>query len=239
MAKETKPAAKHAHAPAKSTSSAKTWLIAAVAVIVIILLIVWGQKAGEAPAQQVTPTEEAPAPEAAAEEAPAAEAPPVPGVREYDRVLGPSGNAETVSSTITWRAAGGQPVTKEDDNTMFSDISCQHAESTAAGEADKTTLKEDTVSFTFTNKGQKTYHLYYIKYGSEGYEDALRIGVNGRRVRDVEKACGQKDLAPGETASCNGAAALLRTGETYTGKVQVNILQAQSVEFIDNLVFKC
>jgi len=238
MAKETKPAAKHAHAPAKSKSSAKTWLIAAVAVIVIILLIVWGRKAGEAqapagpaqetaPAAEPQPTEEAPATPRVSNTAPDRELPP----------LGPSGDAEVVSRSITWKTAGGQPVTKEDDNSMFSDVSCQHAE--GGNDADKTTLKEDAISFTFTNNGKKSYHLYYVKYGSEGFNDAVRISVNGGRVRDAERACGKENVAPGETITCTGAQALLRTGQTYTGKSQVNILQAQSAEFVDVLVFKC
>ncbi|MBI4150019.1 hypothetical protein HY488_01300 [Candidatus Woesearchaeota archaeon] len=231
MAKQTKAAAP----AAKAKSSSKTWLIAVVAVIVVLLLIVWGKKGAEAPAPTPGP-EVAPAPEAAptGEEAAPAVTEGAEGTKQ--RVLGPPGNAEVVTQTITWKSAGGQPVTKEEGTSMFSGISCQHAQKP---EGESTTEKEDTLSFTFTNKGKNTYHLYYVKYGTEGYETALRMSVNGRRVRDVEKACGQNDVAPGETVTCNGAAVLLRSGQTYTGKELVNSLQAQAQEFVDNLVFKC
>ena len=236
MAKESKPA------PAKNNT--KTWLIAAVAVIVVILLIVWGKKGAEAPAAAPAPEVPAPeaapveaAPEVAPAEAAPADVPEGAMGKEYDRELGVTGNAEIVDSTVTWKAAGGQPVTKEEGMTFFESISCQHA--VGGSDADKNTQKEDTVSFSFTNKGKKTYHLYYVKYGSAGYEDAMRVNVNGRRIRDVEKACGQMDIAPGETVSCSGAAALLRSGESYTGKELVNIFQAETMDYIDNVVFKC
>ncbi len=231
---------------AKSTAKSnntQTWVIAAVAVIVVILLIVWAKRGGvpakEAP-EVAAPEAPAPAPEAApAPTAPPTEAAPAEeGEKALERKLGAPGNAEIVETTITWKEAGGQPVTKEVGATMFSEISCQHAER-PEGNADTTTVKEDTLSFTLTNKGKKAYHLYYVKYGSEGYEDAMRVSVNGRRVRDVEKACGQMDIAAGETVACSGTAALLRTGEWYTGKKLVNILQAQSNDFIDNVVFRC
>lgn len=235
MAKSTRPAP----AAASAKGNGKTWVIAAVAVIVVILLIVWAKKGGEAP---VSPDEAAPKAEPSPEAEPeVATAPETASGEEIasgrpPRELGAPGNAEIVSQEVTWTPGGGQPAMKEEGNSMFGGITCQHAQ---LPEGELSTAKEDALTFTMTNKGQKAYHLYYVKYGSEGFEDAMRISINGRRVRDVERACGQLDLAPGETVTCSGAQAVLRTGQTYTGKQQVNGLEAQTNEFVDNVVFKC
>jgi len=236
MAKQTKPAA------AKKKSM--TWLIAALVVIVVIVIVLWSKQGA-----QPVPKAAAPAPEAAPAPAPEAAPAPATGTAEEGAPseavgeaaappveLGTPGSAKILKQGIAWIPSGGQPQTNEEGVSEFSDVTCKFAKD---DKVDVTGASVDAITFTIVNKGTQSYHLFYAKYGTEEFNNAMRINVNGRRLTDVEKACGKMDIAAGETLTCTDGGVMLRSGKTYTGAEKVNFLQAQTNQFVDEVVFTC
>jgi len=223
----------------------KNGIIAAIVIIlVVILLIYFVTKSGSEEVPVEAPAE-VPAEEPAAPAETVVEAPVEPVAAPVAEEVTASGEKidmadqtgiEVTEEYISYHLAGGQPSERTDGESWFSAITCQHA---VLEEGEKSAEKLDKLSFKLVNKGNKDYVLRYVKYGDPDFDDALRVQINGRRVRDVDVACGKDTLAAGETLLCANADAYLREGESYTGKDLVNSLSSETTHYKSKIVFKC
>ncbi len=220
----------------------RNYIIAAVVVIVIVILLIvfTGKEAPPEPEPVKAPAEPKPAPvEAPVEEPVEQKAPEVKEtVTESGEVIQMGGqtNIEVSDEFIVYNPGGAVPVEKTEGESWFTAITCQHAE---LQEGEKSSEKLDKLSFKITNKAEKEFVLRYVKYGEPDFGNAMRVQINGRRIRDAEVACGKDTIKPGETLFCQNAEAYLRQGESYTGKALVNSVASETTHFTSKVVFTC
>lgn len=222
----------------------KNYIIAAVVVILIIILLIAFTGKEAPPEQEAAAEEPAPEPEPVAEEAaePVAEEKAAEPVAEEETAtgekvtMGGQTNVEAIEEYIVYNPGGAVPIEKTEGESWFSAITCQHAQ---MEEGEKSQEKLDKLSFKLTNKKDKEYVLRYVKYGDPDFDNAMRVQINGRRVRDIEVACGKETIKPGETLYCENTDAYLREGESYTGKQLVNSLAAETTHYKTKIVFTC
>ena len=217
------------------------YIIAAVVVIIIVILLIvfTGKEAPVEPEPVEAPAAPEPAPVEAPVEVVEEKAPELKEtVTESGEVLQMGGqtNIEVTDEFIVYNPGGAVPVEKTEGESWFSAITCQHAQ---LAEGEKSSEKLDKLSFKITNKADKEFVLRYVKYGEPDFDNAMRVQINGRRIRDVEVACGKDTIKPGETLYCQNAEAYLREGESYTGKALVNSVASETTHFKSKVVFIC
>jgi hypothetical protein len=167
------------------------------------------------------PTSDMPAGE---EEKPIARTPSQVEIKSEKTVAGRSYTAETTIEETSW----------------FSGVVCKHADSrdtsSYKGEMES---RVDTIDFTLANTGTEEYVLRHVAVSEQQDLKALRISVNGKRLRNVVSLCNADVLGAGESITCSGVATSLRTGTTTFGKEQSNVLQASSKDLTTKMWFKC
>ena len=115
--------------------------------------------------------------------------------------------------------------------SWFSGVSCKW--DTGEGRYD------DSLTFTLTNNGQKTYYLGRVRVDEANDKNALRVSINGHGIRDTaEQDCENVYLKPGESTTCTSAVDLRNPVEGQDITVG-NKLLADATGVNSLMVFTC
>ncbi len=244
-------------------------------VTISLLLAGCDQGATEAPAeeapeeaQETAPAEgdetaddtEAPSEEGAAEEesAPAESDEATEETQEEDgnaitgNVVSQTGQIGGTIDILKEQVIKGQGTEKKtyEDQSWFDGVKCVKYTGPKQGTFGTGTKKEDSISFRFTNKDERSYNLLKTSSFSRiGADDKtlvpLRLAVNGNRIKNdvVKKCCGTTTVEAGQTLECNNCPANLRYPEKqeYMNKQTElkNNLEAKSRFASTQIEFRC
>lgn len=230
---EKKSEHKGEHKKEQAKKNTVGYVIGAVIVIVVILVLVFGRGGKEvAPPSDsgaATPQEQVAQP--AEDGAPSAEQ-----AGREEAVAAPTakpGKASdvTIASEETRIGSLIQNTEEMSSTSWFSGVSCKWD----AGEG----RYDDSLTFTVTNNGQKTYYLGRVRVDEANEKNALRVSVNGHGIRDTAgQDCENAYLKPGESTTCTSAVDLRNPVEGQDTMVG-NKLLAEATGVNSLMVFSC
>ncbi|MBI2147666.1 hypothetical protein HYU19_04275 [Candidatus Woesearchaeota archaeon] len=230
-------AAEEASETASKKRSTTGYIVGAVIVLAVILFLVFG-RSGEVPSpdkQDVAP--EAPAaapsaPEAVPEEPSAAPADAGSKGAETAPAAPAMPSAVSIVSEETQTGSEFQGNKEITPVSWFSGVSCQFN----VGDGPY----NDKLTFTVTNKGEKTYYLGYVRLSELDEKTPLRVSVNGHGLRETaQDECSAVYLKPGESTTCTANADLRRTVVQQETNEVGNKLIADAAQTTSMMAFTC
>ncbi len=129
-------------------------------------------------------------------------------------------------------------ITKRDNTSIF--VITDFDISTAAEDAGyrANVAKDDKISFTVTNRDDTEYYITYMQPKDSDVMHAMKIALNGHRIKDIDQKCGSKFIKPGETLTCTNVPAVLKIGLDIRFIPYMNMMSAETNYMESKLIFK-